>query len=100
MVSLTNLTEIGHTYQHTPAHVTSLYGVKDDFEIQAAVLWGDTLGPFLFTVELDYILGKALQGHDERLWQPQQCRRTISSVEASVLKFGLGMNAKKTKAMV
>ena len=43
MVSLTNLTEIGHTNQHTIAHVTSLYGVKDDFEIQAAVLWGDTL---------------------------------------------------------
>ena len=65
------VTDIGHTYQHTIAHVTSLYGVKDDFEIQAAVLWGDTLGPFFCTVELDYVLGKALQGHhdhDDERW--------------------------------
>jgi hypothetical protein len=76
------VTDIGHTYQHTIAHVTSLYGVKDDFEIQAAVLWGDTLGPFL---------SGSLNNVEE----------LFHLVEASVLKFGLGMNVMNTnKAMV
>ena len=94
------------------------------------VLQGDTLAPFLFITILDYVLRKALEGNEERLGLtlvPRQSRRigpqTITDldfaddialladnlrdaeellhrVEAAALKVGLGMNAKKTKAML
>ena len=51
---------IRHTYQQTKAHVTSPDGITKDFEIQAGVLQGDTLAPFLFIIILDYVLRKAL----------------------------------------
>ena len=46
---------IGHMYEHTIAHVSSPDEVTDDFPIQAGVLQGDTLVPFLFIVVLDYV---------------------------------------------
>ena len=61
------MTAIGHTYDHTIAHVTSPDGVTDDFDIQAGVLQGDTLASFLFITVLDYVLRKAMHGHEERL---------------------------------
>ena len=121
---------IGHTYQQTRAHVTSPDGITKDFEIQAGVLQGDTLTPFLFIIVLDHVLRKALEGNEERLGftlVPRQSRRigpqTITDldfaddialladnlrdaeellhlVEAAALTVGLGMNAKKTKAML
>ncbi|XP_072025049.1 uncharacterized protein [Amphiura filiformis] len=101
-----------------------------DFEIQAGALQGDTLAPFLFIVVLDYVLRKAMEGNEERLGftlEPRKsrriCPRTITYldftdgsalladnlkdaqellhlVEAAAQKVGLGMNAKKTKAML
>ena len=124
------VTAIGHTYDHTIAHVTSPDGVTDDFDIQAGVLQGDTLAPFFFIIVLDYVLRKALHGHEDRLGftlQPRKSRRSgpqtitdldfaddiapladslkdaeelLHLVEASAMRVGLGMNAKKTKAMV
>ena len=41
--------------------------VTDDFPIQAAVLQGNTLAPFLFIVALDYVLRTTLQGNKECL---------------------------------
>ena len=61
------VTVIGHTYDHTIAHVTSPDGVTEDFDIQAGVPQGDTLAPFLFIIVLDYVLRKTLHGHEDRL---------------------------------
>ncbi len=88
------------------------------------------MAPFLFIIVLDYVLRKAPEGNQERLGftlEPRRSRRigpqTITNldfaddiallannlkdaeevlhlVEASALTVGLGMNAKKTKAMV
>ena len=121
---------IGHMYEHTIAHVSSPDGVTDDFPIQAGVLQGDTLAPFLFIVVLDYVLRKALQGNEDRLGftlvqrksrriGPQvitdmdfaddiallanclkDAEELLQLVESNALKVGLGMNAKKTKAMI
>jgi hypothetical protein len=121
---------IGQMYQHTIAHVTSPDGVTEDFDIQAGVLQGDTLAPFLFIVVLDYVMRKALEGSEERLGftlEPRRSRRIgpqiitdldfaddiallgnnlkdaeelLHLVEASALTVGLGMNASKTKAMI
>ena len=121
---------VGLMYRHTVAHVTTPDGITRDFDIQAGVLQGDTLAPFLFIVVLDYVLRKALQGHEERLGfllEPRQCRRQgpqvitdmdfaddiallanklkdaeelLHLVEAAARNVGLGMNASKTKAML
>ncbi|XP_072046990.1 uncharacterized protein [Amphiura filiformis] len=121
---------IGCMYHHTIAHVTSPDGVTKDFEIQAGVLQGDTLPPFLFIVVLDYVLRKAMEGNEERLGftlEPRKSRRIgprtiidldfaddialladnlkdaqelLHLVEAVAQKVGLEMNAKKTKAML
>jgi len=88
------------------------------------------LAPFLFIVVLDFVLRKALEGKEDRLGltlQPRQsrrigpqtitdlnfaddiallgdssqrCRGITTSSRDTALKVGLGMNAKKTKAMV
>ena len=58
---------ISQIYEHTIAHVSSPDGVTDDFPIQAGVLQGNTLAPFLFIVTLDYVLRKVLQGNEECL---------------------------------
>ena len=98
--------------------------------IQAGVLQGDTLAPFLFIVVLDYALRKALEGNEGNLGltlKPRQSRRIgpqtitdldfaddiallanslneaeelLQMVEAAALTVGLTMNAKKTKAMI
>ena len=54
-------------YKQTIAHVSFPDGVTDDFPIQAGILQGDTLAPFLFIVVLDYVLRKVLQGNEKRL---------------------------------
>ena len=117
-------------YRDTIAHVTSPDGVTQDFSIQAGFLQGDTLAPFLFIIVLDHVLRKALNGNEERLGfllEPRKSSRKgpqvltdldfaddiallannlkdaeelLHLVEAAALKVGLGMNAKKTKAMI
>ncbi|XP_072032853.1 uncharacterized protein [Amphiura filiformis] len=58
---------IGNTYENTVTHVTTSDGITDDFKIQARVLQGDTLAPFLFVTVLDYALRKALHGNEDSL---------------------------------
>ena len=121
------VTASGHTYDHIIAHVTSPDGVTDDFDIQAGVLQGDTLAPFLFIIVLDYVLRKALHGHEDRLsftLQPRKSKRSgsqtitdldfadditpladslkdaeelLNLMEASAMRVGLGMNAKENQ---
>ena len=52
-------------YINTKAKVLSPDGETDFFEILAGVLQGDTLAPFLFVIVVDYVLRKAVDGHDQ-----------------------------------
>ena len=58
---------INEIYANTRANVYSPDGVSEEFDIVAGVLQGDTLSPYLFIIELDYALIKAINGHEEEL---------------------------------
>ena len=50
----------------------------DEFSIQAGVLQGDTLAPYIFIVVLDYCLRTAIDGREEHLGftiKPRKIRR-------------------------
>ena len=53
-----------------------LNDLSDDFPMQAGVLQGDTLAPFLIIVVLDYVLRKVLQGNKELLDFPLVYRKS------------------------
>ena len=120
---------ITDTYQNTRAKVISPDGETDEFSIQAGVLQGDTLVPYIFIVVLDYCSRTAIDGREEHLGftiKPRQSRRVgplnitdldfaddiallsdtaeqaqeiLNRVETAALHVGLHMNAKKTKFM-
>ena len=66
-------------YDTTRARVISPDGETDIFDIQAGVLQGDTLAPFLFIIVLDYCLRQAIpEGKAQELGftiTPRQSRR-------------------------
>ena len=120
---------IASTYTGTKAKVLSPDGETKLFEIQAGVLQGDTLAPYLFVIVVDYALRDAISGREEELGfqiERRQSRRIgpevltdldfaddiallsseihqaqslLSKVESSVAKVGLKMNTAKTKFM-
>ena len=60
-----------------------LFKKKDLFEIQAVVLQGDTLAPYLFAIVIDYCMRKAISGDEERLGftlQQRKSRRVGSKI--------------------
>ena len=107
-------------YSNTSAKVISLDGDTDAFSIQAGVLQGDTLAPYLFLIALDYAkLRKAINRREEELGftiQSRQSRRvspvsiadldfaddialisdTVEQAQDQCGKLGLTLNSKKT----
>ena len=58
---------IGLLYQGTKAKVITRDGETDFFEIEAGVLQGDTLAPYIFAIVLDYAMRRAIDGREEEL---------------------------------
>ena len=56
---------IGLLYQGTKARTPD--GETDFFEIQAGVLQGGTLAPYIFAIVLDYAMRRAIDGREEEL---------------------------------
>ena len=56
---------IGLLYQGTKARTPD--GETDFFEIQAGVLQGDTLSPYILAIVLDYAMRRAIDGREEEL---------------------------------
>ena len=54
-------------YQGTKASVITPDGETDFFEIQAGVLQGGTLAPYIFAIVLDYAMRRAIDGREEEL---------------------------------
>ncbi|KAI8477689.1 Exportin-5 [Branchiostoma belcheri] len=120
---------IGSLYEGTMAKVVTPDGDTRPFEIQAGVLQGDTLAPYLFVLVLDYALRVAIEGREEELGfqlvkrrsrrigpkvvtdldfaddiallsvELHQAQQLLRNVETSVARVGLQMNAGKTKFM-
>jgi len=116
-------------YTNTRARVITPDGEKEEFDILAGVLQGDTLAPFLFIIVLDYAMRQATSDMETELGFtiiPRKSRRIpavtltdldfaddicllcneidkaqelLSCVEAECSKVGLGLNAKKTEVM-
>ena len=117
------------TYNTLRAKVVSPDGDTDYFNIQAGVMQGDTLAPFLFVIVLDYAMRKAIDGKEDELGltlherrssrnpaislcdldfaddivllsnEIEQARKLLHQVENECSKVGLGLNAKKTMSM-
>ena len=65
-------------YTGTRAKVVTPDGDSEEFDIQAGVMQGDTLAPFLFVIVLDYALRKAINGREQDLGltlTPRRSRR-------------------------
>ena len=64
-------------YTHTQASVITPDGETDFFDIEAGVLQGDTLAPFLFIIVLDYVLRLSLDTINDKGLQihPRRSRR-------------------------
>ena len=58
---------IGKFYESTFASVLSLDGEADLFRIQAGILQGNNLAPFLFVLIVEYAMRQAIDGHVEQL---------------------------------
>ncbi len=116
-------------YSNTRAKVTSPDGETEEFIIQAGVLQGDTLAPYLFIIVLDYALRKAIDGKEETFGftvngrrsrrvgptiitdldfaddialisnEIEQAQQLLLNVERECKKVGLRLNTKKTKYM-
>ena len=111
----------------TQAKVISPDGETRSFNIQAGVLQGDTLAPYLFVIVLDYVLRRATVNNEERLGftlakrqskrinptvitdcdfaddivllsnEIEQAQIFFKKVEKETMKVGLHVNSEKTK---
>ena len=113
---------IGLLYQGTKAKVITRDGETDFFEIEAGVLQGDTLAPYLFAIVLDYAMRRAIDGREEELGfkiDRGRIRRhhpviitdtdfaddiaitteQIHQAQEMLAKIGLHFNSKKTEVM-
>ena len=69
---------IDQLYKDTFASVLSPARLKEQFEIKAGVLQGDTLAPYLFALVVDYVMREAIQCDEEKLGfeiHPRKSRR-------------------------
>ena len=66
---------IGLLYTGTKAKVLSPDGEIQFFEILAAVLQGDTLAPYIFTIIIDYAMKQAI-GNDALEWSRRKIKRS------------------------
>ena len=76
-------TAIRNMYRNTQAKVLSPDGETRSFSIQAGVLQGDTLAPYLFVIVLDYVLRRAITNNEEKFgftFVKRQSRRIEPSV--------------------
>lgn len=72
------LRAIATMYAGTRAKVVTPDGDSEEFVIQAGVMQGDTLAPFLFIIVLDYALRKVISGREQDLGftlTPRKLRR-------------------------
>ena len=120
---------IGVMYQNTKARVVTPDGETELFDIQAGVLQGDTLAPFLFAIVLDYVMRQTIKDDEAKLGfqvkraqsrrhpavivtdldfaddiallssEIEQAQELISRLETEAKKVGLHLNAKKTEVM-
>ena len=67
---------ISKLYENTRARVVTPDGDTDLFEINACVLQGDKLAPFLFAIILDYDMRHAVNGHEVDLGFELERRRS------------------------
>ena len=58
------LSAIEKMYENTWAKVISPDGETELFEFKAGVLQGDTLAPYLFAIDLDYVIRKTFAGRE------------------------------------
>ena len=123
------VTAIIKIYENTKARVQTPDGETELFDILAGVLQGDTLAPFLFAIVLDYVMRRAINGHESELgFQIQRARSRrytptiitdldfaddialisseidqaqviLSRLESEAKQVGLHLNAKKTEVM-
>ncbi|XP_068707853.1 uncharacterized protein [Montipora capricornis] len=80
---------ISDIYSNTSAKVISPDGETDTFNIQAGVLQGDTLAPYLFVNALDYALRKVINGREEDIGftiHPRRSRR-VGPVTIALICF-------------
>ena len=78
---------IGIMYSNTQAVVLSPDGETGTFTIQAGVLQGDTLAPYLFIIVLDYVMRAALGNDEDNLGftiTPRRSRRQPAEVLADL----------------
>ena len=70
----------GKMYDETKAKVLSPDGETDLFNIQAGVLQGDTLAPYLFVIVIDYVMRTAIGENTEMGFtiHPRKSRRILS----------------------
>ena len=120
---------IGKLYESTFASVLSPDDETDLFQIQAGILPGGTLAPFLFVFTVDYAMRQAIDGHVEQIGfeitprksqrhptikvadmlfaddvallseEIDQAQKLLSKVQTEAAKIGLHLNAKKTEFM-
>ena len=120
---------IAALYENTQAKVLSPDGETDSFPIQAGVLQGDTLAPYLFAIIIDYVMRSAVKDQEEALGftlTPRKSRRIhpimvtdldfaddiallseeihqaqsfLNKVETEAERVGLYINAAKTELM-
>ena len=64
------------TYEGTKARVLTPDGEMEKFEIQAGVLQGDNLAPYIFAIMLDYCMKQAIGDEQEILGSPVEGRRS------------------------
>ena len=58
---------IGLLYRGKKARVMRPDGETDFFEIQAGILQGDALAPYIFAIVLDYAIRRGIDGREEKL---------------------------------
>lgn len=120
--------QVSAMYANTTAMVRTIDGMSDEFDINAGVLQGDTLAPFLFVWMVDYILRCALKESGvEFILQSRNGRRSqtiavsdfafaddvalvassildaqklLLSIEKFAAELGLLLNANKTEFMI
>ena len=79
---------IGLLYTNTKAWVITPNGMTSHFDIQAGVLQGDTLAPYLFIITVEYCMRQAIKSHPEYCFaiNPAKSKR-IKANKISDLEF-------------